>query len=695
MARKPLLKCYKEQVANYLSRKYSISAEKAAEISMELCTENYKPLTAIIEETKIDGVPVIKAVDLASWFDAQSDNIISPSGSVYKQHEKQLSKTIKMIIEMMANRKREKKLQFKETAAGNTSEALKHYYAQTLIKITMNSLPGNYGSPYSVFFSKGNYNAITSCGRALIGYANSEIEAVLGGNFAWFSMDEMLQHIIAHTTHGIDKDAVRNVMDKYKLKWVSGNDLFSFYKECMSRYNRYDNFFQLASIISTLSSEEIQYFWYFQNLRHIFMSNDSVVRSWFDDLFSIEHVDMNQNVTSDDLFKLDGALVIFCNVAFHKYVDPGDSKIQVYDLPKERPEIAKKFVCIARHMENKLRDMDDLFKVFIFTPINRTSVRTRKLMLRNSAVISDTDSVIFTVKDWVKWYTGNIYDTSDKAYQITCCMIYWITQAITHTLYIFSCAHGARGEYARVMAMKNEFLYRVMILADVKKHYAGIVSVQEGVILPEPEVDIKGVQFKGSDICKEATTFAKNFMEKDILENLDVNGRISAHEAITKVKNFEQKIRDDINAGLTTWFKSLSIRKKTDYKTPMSSNWYYYYAWQEIFAKKYGDILIPVKSPAVPINKPTKDYFDWLRSTSPDIAKSFQAFLAAGNRPPSMFVINPVGGKIPREIIPLIKITDIIHHNIRPCHLLLKQLGISCGFENEKLLYHDIYDTNE
>ena len=66
------------------------------------------------------------------------------------------------------------------------------------------------------------------------------------------------------------------------------------------------------------------------------------------------------------------------------------------------------------------------------------------------------------------------------------------------------------------------------------------------------------------------------------------------------------------------------------------------------------------------------------------------AFLAK-NKPPSTFVINPVGGKVPPEIIPLVKFTDIIYHNVKPCHLLLKQIGVACGFEDSKLLFSDVY----
>lgn len=695
MARQPLLKCYRDQVAAYISRKYGIPLDQASNLSLELCKENYKPLTAIIEETKEDGIPVIRAVDMASWFDQQKDNIMSDSGSIYCQHTVKLSKTIEMIIDMLKNRKKEKKLQFKAKAAGDTTEEMKHYYAQTLIKITMNSLPGNYGSPYSLFYSKANYNAITSCGRSLIGYANSEIEAVLGGNFAWLSMDEILQHLIAHINKGIDCNLVEAVMDQYKLKRATHQELFEFYRQGMTKYHRYNNFDQLTDMISKLNDSEVQYFWYFQNFRHMFMGNSDSMKSWFHDLFDVNKIDFSDNtVTPDDLFKLDGALVILCNVAFREQVDPGDPEIQVYDLPKARPDLAIKFVHIARYVEHKLHDMDNLFNLFLFTPINRTSVRTRPMMARNTAIVSDTDSVIFTVKDWVEWYTGNVYSIAKESYHIACVMIYWITQAITHTLLLYSQAHGARDEYEKVMAMKNEFLYTVMILADVKKHYAGIVAVQEGVLLPKPDIDIKGVQFKSSDICKTATDFAKNLFENDVLDIMHKEGTVSAHSLIQKVCEFELRIRKDLEEGKSEWFKSLSIKKKTDYSTPMSSNWYYFFAWQEIFAAKYGDIMIPTKAPAVPIHPPTTEYLEWLAKTSPNIHKRMIAFLTS-NRPPTMIVINPIGNKVPAELIPLIKFTDIIHHNVKPCHLLLKQIGISCGFDSNKLLFSDVYPLTQ
>ncbi len=691
MRRPSILRTYIEQAACYISKKYDVSEEKAIELATRICKEKYKPLTGIIVDTKVEGCPVIKAVDLAKFLEANSEMLVSPSGSFYIPHKKKLAKCIQMIIDRLAQRKKHKKLMLKYKAEGNEAESLIHYYSQTLIKININSLPGNFGSAYSIFFNKENYNAITSGSRALIGYANSMIEALLGGNFAWFSVEELLQHIYSHITHGIPTEMVRKCMEKYKLQPKTWVDLFNFYKGTMEKYDKYHDWNRVRSTVESLSFEEIQYFYYFQNLRHLLMENDAFFRNWLKELFDIKNVDLSLQVEADDLFKVDGALAIFCNVAFHEHVDPQDSSIQLYDLPKARPDLAKKFVCIAKYMEEKLKETDDLFATFIYTPLNRTSVKTRPFMYRNSAVISDTDSSIFTVKDWVGWFTGDIYSVSSDAYAIATCMIYWITNAVTHALKIFSIAHGAEGQFESVMAMKNEFLYPVMVLADVKKHYAGVTYIQEGVILPTPEIDIKGVQFKGSDICKLATEFAKHFIEVDILENLYKHGRISAHDLIEKVRNFEARISSDIQAGKTDWFNPLAIRTKDHYANPMSSNWYSYFAWEQIFAESYGDISLPTKTPAVHINRPNKTYLGWLEKENPSIYKKMINFLDKYKRFPSAIAINPVSNRVPKELIPLIKASDIIHSNVKPCHLILKQIGISVGYKADHLLFMDVY----
>lgn len=742
MQRPPLLRTYKEELGTYIGLKYGVSKEKAEEIAMDICKRYYKPLTAIIEDTSTENKPVIRAVDLAVWFDQNRGNIMTPSGGVYCSHEKKTGTIIAMIAEFMARRKAEKKAMLKCKAAGDKTGQLSHYYAQTLIKIFINALPGNFGSKYSIFYDKGNYNAITSCGRALIAYAYSEIEAMLGGNFMWLTIDDLRSHIISQLYVGIDEAKVEAAMAKYGLKRATKEDLFQFYKKELMIYNRYTDYMhknddrtvhansrdhmlynyldkirkstdtieyarynghtggdmaKIAELIWKLTDSQVQYFYYFENLRHLIMGNDTIFRKFFNDMFNYDLIPMDDTVSPDDLFKIDGALVIMINVAFHKYLDPGNSKIQVYDLPKQRPDLAKRFVNIAKYIDEKLKTMDDLFSTFIYTPICRPNDENQFLLYRNTTVVSDTDSVIFTVKDWVEWYTGSVYSINDEAYQIAMIMIYWITKAVDHSMRLFSEAQGARSQYLKTVAMKNEFLYPVMIQADVKKHYAGVISTQEGVILPKPDIDIKGGQLRGSKIPKIALKFAEDFITNDILEPLYKEGRVDAHKLVDKVRAFEQRIYDDLQNGSTEWYASLSIKTPDKYANPMSSAWYYYHAWEEIFAFKYGDIMIPTKTPAVPLCKPTEVYWDWLKKQDERIWRTWNAFLNRRNKDgslyrwPSYIAVNPLGGKVPPELIPLIEVKDIISATVKPCHLILRQLPINCGFEDESNLFSTIY----
>lgn len=736
-----LLETWKEQVACYISLKYNVPKEKAIEVAKKIGAKRYKPLCAIVEETKTDCQPIIKGVDLASWFDKQADNIITPSGSVYCQHTKKTGTIIDMLLEFLARRKREKKLMLKCKAAGDTTGQLIHYYAQTLTKIFINALPGNFGSPYSIFYDKCNYNAITSCGRSLIAYAYTEIEAVLGGNFMWLTIDDLRMHIISQLHAGIDEDKVKSVMTHHGLAWKTKEDLMEFYTKELKIYNVYTDYMhkyddsvrhsrmksnleynhldrtaksvdivsyaknnkheagdlaKIMELVWKLNDVQVQYFYYFENFRHIVMDNTDIFKKRFKDMFDYDLIQQDDNVDPEELFNIDGALVIMCNVAFNKYVDPGDSEIQVYDLPKKRPDLAKRFVCIAKHVASKLEELNDILEVFVYTKLCRQNIENQQLLYRQSSVVSDTDSVIFTVKDWVEWYTGSIYSIDEDAYNVAMLMVYWITKAVAHAMYKFSEAHGARGKYRHTIAMKNEFLYPVMIQADVKKHYAGVITVQEGVILPKPDIDIKGGQFRGSKVPKIALKFAEEF-SGDLAMDIYRKGQVDPHEVVDRIRQFEKRIYDDLQNGLTDWYTALSVKTKDKYANPMGSAWYYYYVWQKVFAPKYGDIVPPLKTPGVPLEKPTESYWSWLREQDMDIYKRWTHLLSINDENgtlhkwPSYMAINPIGGKVPPELIPLISVKKIIKDAVMPCHLLLRQIPINCGFDEDENLFSEIY----
>ena len=95
--------------------------------------------------------------------------------------------------------------------------------------------------------------------------------------------------------------------------------------------------------------------------------------------------------------------------------------------------------------------------------------------------------------------------------------------------------------------MKNEFLFRRLLLTDAKKHYASKQELQEGNVVPEEEsLDVKGMEaFTKSTTAKETKDKLKKILYEDIL-NTPV---IDQANIISKIAIVEREIFDSIHKG--------------------------------------------------------------------------------------------------------------------------------------------------
>ena len=141
-------------------------------------------------------------------------------------------------------------------------------------------------------------------------------------------------------------------------------------------------------------------------------------------------------------------------------------------------------------------------------------IGNRHEMIRNSVPISDTDSVITTMVKWMLWYNKGDMFVNQDSYNIAAMGIYFMTKCVEHSLYKYSIGYGAKGKFAKIMKMKNEFLYVALVLYSLKKTYAGIIAIHEGIKLKKYKVDIKGANLRSSAICKESTDFNKELIVK-------------------------------------------------------------------------------------------------------------------------------------------------------------------------------------
>lgn len=121
-----------------------------------------------------------------------------------------------------------------------------------------------------------------------------------------------------------------------------------------------------------------------------------------------------------------------------------------------------------------------------------------------------------------------------------------------------------------LMNMKNEFLFMKMLLSDAKKHYATLVEVQEGHVIPNDpskQLDIKGLEMDKSVIPKSTKEVLSKILYEDILKSNNIN----QIKIINKLAVLEKHIKEAIINGSTEYFKPMKVKSIRSYKNPMST----------------------------------------------------------------------------------------------------------------------------
>lgn len=127
-------------------------------------------------------------------------------------------------------------------------------------------------------------------------------------------------------------------------------------------------------------------------------------------------------------------------------------------------------------------------------------------------------------------------------------------------------AHS-NNERACLITLKNEFLFRRMLITDAKKHYASKMELQEGNIVPEEKsLDVKGMEaFVKSSMNPATQDKLKKILYEDIL-NSETIDPIRVLRDIAKV---EKEIFNSIQSGEKKFFKPVKVKSLSAYENPM------------------------------------------------------------------------------------------------------------------------------
>ena len=622
------------------------------------------------------------------------DKIVSPFGTFYETVDRKPSFLKGMVDVKGKKRKTEKKAMLQAKKEGNKTKEIFHNNNQATIKINMNSLIGGMGSGFNFLSSIANFNSVTSIARFFIINAYAHAERFLESNFYFRTEEQLINFLITVHRKGPDPLKVIDVCNKVGIRIPEWEEVYTFLTNCLHRYMFPTDHPTVRKILSSCHIGELAFIFYMSNMKHLVMENSDFFRDFTSKFFGAVVSPTTPNVEPSELYKLDGDLVVVLSTVYHDIIplnEKGNS-ISIYDTIEQYPVLAKQLVYLGQHMQRTLDEIQEIFELFMNHQVGIGYVAEHKQMFRDTVILSDTDSIVFTTKSWAEWYNGSL-KLDQAAFNMNALVVYWLSKANGYILYNVSKAFGALGKDLVTMNMKNEFMMPIEILTTLKKHYIAMLKIQEGVVYSKPRLDIKGVNLRGSNFSHNTLNYVVWFIQ-GIIDDIYTTGKVSAKKKIAEVLRFERFVLDSLRAGETSFLTVDPVKAKEEYTDADRTIYFNYIFWEHVFAEKYGSIMIPTKCYVLPltnIQHPT--YLKFLKEKFPEEEQKLQAFVSKNmtkdiNRIP----INPLVDAIPEELRMVTDYKAVVYANVRPLYLCMGSLGITLG-NSKKLnaLYSDVY----
>lgn len=679
---------YKANMFSYIRHLHpNLSDQEIKSKIDQICRDRFK-------ETKLKYIKAdspckieVKEDGLLAVTNAMNTDILSPYGAAYCQSTVAKGVFSEYIEGNQNERKRVKKEMFLADCRGDKQGVFINDLRQKNVKIKINALSGVMLSNVT-FRSSINYNAITATSRFIIMMTYAVTELSLGSNYYFFSENKAINWIVNLLRVYPGDPRLERCFTKYNLTTPSSDRVFFEYDQQIKKYHPMSKNDELKELIESLSDKKRAFVYYGMNMYRIFFDNEHF-KGYFKELITVENAPIIEgeipNITklSDDLIS---TLVV-------TILAPSIGKKSLVDIEAGDKDLARKIYSVYVYIENKLSYLENLFETLIILPLMPADINLHKNMLRNTVLLSDTDSILFTTVNWMKWFTGDIRIT-EEASRFNSVIVTLISKLLDHSYCYASASMNMGINDIRTLRVKNEFMYDVFLRTCISKHYAGYVRFKEGVFQDPYKFDLKGKNFKGSDLCKETTTYVKWFI-KYIFDTFLETYELHPGDLISKAISFEQRIIESIKDGKVTFLMQKPINLRDQYAKPESSNYLYYGLWQDIFAEKYGDLNLPQKTKELPIYSVNINFIEPLhhmKEINGEIYNKFIEYLKKYPKKTFSRVLIPMDIEIPEELRAIADYRKVCAANCYSMELILRSFNITCyPNKKSKVLFSDMY----
>lgn len=586
-------------------------------------------------ENKAMKTDLLSVID---WLD-RNKPIICSSGVFFKNQHQEINPAAKMLEKFLKTRKF-----YKNQLPDHPPTSAKYKdldLSQLTEKINANSYYGASGAKSSRFFNLYSAISTTATGQSLISTAQQCIEGFLSNNNPFYNLDECFTFIsrVVSRPHKsllkIKPHTIDEILERYKT-------MFFEYKEEYTPL--------ILKYLSNIPQSCIDRLYYINNFYGFILDHEEV-----------SNILINILEICED-----------------------------FKDPNKPPKDA------LNHLNKLWSYMDEyvLYDRLIYNRINRL-----KYELRKSITVVDTDSVMVQTQPFIDLINDKlrnnseiliVRDDNELKFATVNTLCYLISKLFAKMMWHFAeVANIPEEERARIN-LKNEFLFSIQILANVKKRYINLTLLREGDLLNPPKDDIKGFDFIKSTTSEDVKNLYKDIIKKHIL----FADKPEIAEILRKCYEFEQEIHRSIEAGEKKYMTPCNVSEIESYKFPdRIAGIRGVLAYNAIYEQDGAGIQLPEKCDGIKVNLDTIEQMEKLKEINEEVYNRLMKGIfhskdeAIRKKGVNYLCIPRNVAKIPDWAIPFIDKDEIANKLLSKFHGVLESLGLEL-FASSKANHH-------
>ena len=534
--------------------------------------KRYKQEQCVIDNNYTKTKANNTLLDLANWIN-EREPICTSYGCMFKKPGKRPNPLIELVRSFMEARDLDKAKMFEYLEARMYELAEQYDLKQILDKRDTNSIYGCLGNSSCLLYNLYVAASITAQGRSSISTAILFFESFLSNNVKFGSLEEVV--------HFIDCVCSERPNRRYDDRRILNRNISV--EECFVKIVTtcgdwrkgkikwvpdYDDLDIIYKTLVSLDQEDINRIFYKNNL-YAFLDNVVIMNGILYILKSLKTPYLSPNeVPTEIKVELDTLQDFFREYVYypHMYVDRIDRCANMIKNIAVISDTDSAIVCFDqfyKYILNRIQGQDIPITNIEVDMINETINQVPKKELRYDFYNDEIIEKESMIKPFV------IIPQNGLRYSIINIIAYICGNLVNEYIVEYTkCNHTWAPDKKCLLYLKNEFLFKRALLTMNKKNYATKQELKEGVILEdnmERSLDIKGLPINKSTINEAA----KAELQKILYEEVLATPYINQNRIIERIAILEKQIEQSLRRGEKKFYKPAVIKAMNHYDDPL------------------------------------------------------------------------------------------------------------------------------